>query len=388
MRLIYLISLFLPLFVISQCSVDYSLLENRYCSSNNECVNGYKCDLNSRMCIKSGETTDAKTIHDAKTSDIYKDTYLDYSDIYPADKIILDNYDNDIEDIVSYDTNDIEEITDNGIFDDIYDIKPADVTPDSSSCKAGTFSCKDNDLYQCNENGEWILSKNCEISCINDHCSECLTGEKQCKDESTLNICSKDGLFEPKQCSYKCYNGDCVICLPSDKYCNGKTAVTCNEIGTQWNEIQCEIGCSGGNCMICEPQNQFTCNGNDLQICSANGLEYVFYKNCCHDNNCDTDRCVITAPRVLDYNPKDWKVGSDIQFVIDGCFFVKDKSIVLIDYDGNWKEITSYSNISYASREETQIKINVKVRTGKEYNFKVRNPDGQESDIYPIKKHY
>jgi hypothetical protein len=218
---------------------------------------------------------------------------------------------------------------------------------------------------------------------------ECLPNEKKCADENHLNICSEEGLFSPEECSYKCYNDQCAICLPGDKYCKDKTAVYCNQIGTEWKSTDCEIGCSAGECMQCTPEVDKKCVDNDIYICSPTGMEFIPLKNCCHDNNCKDGECVNTSPRVIDYNPKDWKVGSTVYWDIVGCFFVPDASRVLIDYGGSWKEITDYNQFHYLSRTDSRIQIKVDhVLTGDEYNFKVVNPDGQESQKYPIKKHY
>jgi len=370
------LSLLISLIQIISCSVDYSILEDRYCNNSNECISGYRCDLATLKCVRE-DSTDIKSdtySRDIKVVDI---EHMDVRDAYHYDvEDISDEFGTEFNDVIGFD--DIESNAD----------VITDVQPDASKCETGTYSCRGKDLYKCDENSDWVFEKTCELDCINDHCTECLIGEKICQDETNIKECKENGLFSTEKCEYKCYNNQCVICTPQDKFCEDKTAVVCNPIGTKWERTDCSIGCSGGECMICEPSNSYKCIGNDLHICAANGLEYTFFMNCCHDNNCSEDKCVITSPRVIDYNPKDWKVGNTITFTIDGCFFVKDASRVFIDYGGDWKEITSYSNIKYTLRLETRIQVEVKVLTGDEYNFKVVNPDGQESAKYPIKKHY
>ncbi|MCX7959496.1 MAG: hypothetical protein N3B13_10665, partial [Deltaproteobacteria bacterium] len=227
-----------------------------------------------------------------------------------------------------------------------------------------------------------------EIGCKDDHCMECLPNEKACEDDENLKICNADGIFESQKCNYKCFNSQCVICLPTDKYCNDKNAIKCNPIGTRWEKTECEIGCSGGECMICDPLKTTKCIGNDVYTCNNTGMDFSKTQNCCHDNNCTDGKCVITAPKVNDYNPKDWKVGDTIYWDIYGCFFVPNASKVLIDFGGSWKEITEYDNYEYTIRGDDRIQIKVKVLTGTEFNFKVVNPDNQSTPQYPIKKHY
>ncbi len=373
------LALIIFLFFISGCAVDYSILEDRYCNSQNECIKGYKCDTTSGRCIKEGTAADAFTSDtlnkDIFSTDTSKDIYTDiHRDIY---------YYEDIEE--SQDIDIIEDTGNDIIFTDSY----KDVISDGLLCESGTFICKNNDLYKCDENNQWVLDKSCEYGCKTDHCMECLPNEKLCQDEYTLKICNEEGIYTSEKCDYRCYNNQCVICLPEDKYCDGKMAIKCNPIGTEWLKQDCTIGCSAGECMICEPGVTKICRDNDVYICKASGMDFEKVINCCHDNNCVDGVCVKTGPRVIDYDPKDWKVGDTIYFHIYGCFFVKDQSKVLIDYGHSWKEVTEYSNFSYITREEDHIQIKVStVRTDAEYNFKVQNPDGQESDRYLIKKHW
>jgi len=369
--------LFLVMYTIhfAACSVDYSILEDRYCNTSNECLKGYRCDLSTRKCIK-GEITDVGMDIDTQDIKILDIDHRDITDAYYDIKDISDEHDIELSDITGTDDSESNP--------DII----SDTSPDASQCITGTYSCQIKDLYKCNENNQWVFEKTCDIDCINDHCAECPVGEKICEDETNIKICSKEGLYQIEKCDYKCYNNQCVICTPQDRYCQDKTAVVCNPTGTQWDKTDCQIGCSEGDCMICQPSSSYQCKDNDLYICAPNGLEYTFLMNCCHENNCSENGCVKTGPRVLDYNPKDWKVFSTVIFTIDGCFFVKDASRVLIDYGGSWKEITAYNNFKYKLRLENRIQIEVDVQTASEYNFKVQNPDGQESGAYPIKKHY
>ncbi len=360
-----------PFLILSlfSCSVDYSVLEERFCNSQNQCIEGYKCDLATGKCIKSPDSSD-----------------ISFRDI-------ISDIDSGLTDLL---TEDVKDDTDDRSYSDTYqdiisDIKDTgypDISNDSGLCETGIFTCRDNDLYRCDENGLMVLEKSCEMGCKNDHCIECLPNEKVCTDEENLRICNQEGLFESQKCTYKCYNNQCVICLPTDKYCNGKKALKCNPIGTKWEEKDCEIGCSAGECMICEPEVTKKCVDNDIYTCTASGMDYSKTQNCCHENNCTDGNCVITAPRVTDYNPKDWKVGGTIYWDIYGCFFVSNASKVMIDFGGSWKEITEYDNYEYSMRTEERIQIKVKVLTGTEFNFKVVNPDGQSTQQYPIKKHY
>ncbi len=373
-------------FIFAACSVDYSILEDRYCNSKNECIEGYICDLNTGKCIKLEKGVDVH-LYDVVSLDIKPlDTkHYDIKDEINDEVVVEDIYDTN--DNIS-DFDEIKDIADKKDNEETGDYGAEDFVVDGGICESGTSTCKDNDLYKCNENNEFVFEKSCEIGCIKDHCMECLPNERHCADETHLNICNDDGIFSPQECGYKCYSDRCVICLPDDKYCRDKTAITCNPIGTEWLSTDCEIGCSAGECMICTPDVEKKCVDNDVYICSASGMEFQPIMNCCHDNNCSDGACVITAPRVIDYNPKDWKVPSTVDWNITGCFFVANESKVMINYDGSWKEITDYNNFKYQTRTETRIQIKVDVVTGKEYNFKVVNPDGQQSGEYPIKKHY
>lgn len=348
--------------LLCSCSVDYSILDERFCNSQNQCIEGYICDMSIGKCVKSDALSDISS-KDIRAIDIHHDTiYYDLDEIPNLDTI---------EDIVL----------------DIKDYGFLDIIPDSGFCEVGTFICKEKDLYKCDENSEFIFEKNCEIGCKDGHCMDCLPNEKICLDETNIRICDQEGIYQTEKCSYKCYNNQCVICLPTDKYCNGKKAIKCNPIGTQWEETDCEIGCTGGECMVCEPNTTKICIDNYIATCNSNGTDFEKTKNCCHDNNCLQGECAITAPRVIDYNPKDWKVGSTINWNIQGCFFVANASKVMIDFDRSWKEITEYNNFKYLIRQEDLIQIEVTVLTGTEFNFIVVNPDGQSTPSYKIKKH-
>lgn len=369
---------------ISGCSVDYSILEDRYCNAENRCLPGYKCDLTIRKCVKEDE------LKDINTYDISSDALL-------SDRILSEIKDNEhydtIKDIHYEELEDIDygdEYTDSFISTDggIKDYESIDSNIDSGICEAGLYYCIGNDLYICDQNNQLLLETGCQIGCIVDHCMECIPGEKQCEDDENIKICSEDGIFRSEKCGYKCFNNQCVICMPGDKYCENNKAIQCNPTGTKWIETECSIGCYSGDCMICTPDVDSECRGNDIYTCSSTGMEFIKSINCCHDNNCSEGKCIITAPRVIDYNPKDWKVGSTVDWVIEGCFFVANASKVMINYQNSWKEVTEYSNFKYVIRTETRIQIKVDVKTDTEYNFKVVNPDGQESGEYPIKKHW
>ncbi|MCX7943890.1 MAG: hypothetical protein N2746_05215 [Deltaproteobacteria bacterium] len=374
MKALYII-LLLTTTILVHCSVDYSILEDRFCNSQNQCIEGYRCDLKSGKCIKANDLSDIPSL-DIKIIDIQITDIIHY-DTEPEYDIKETTMDS-----ITYDSNENYDNFNTG------DTKYVDALSDVEICNAGNLICKDSNLYICDESNNLVLKEECKIGCKNDHCMECLPNEKICADDENIKICTQDGIYIKEKCSYKCFNNQCVVCLPSDKFCNDNRAIKCNPIGTEWEEIECTIGCSGGECMICEPEKEKKCINNDIYLCKPSGLEFVKMLNCCHDNNCVDGQCVITAPRVIDYDPKDWKVGSTVYWNIDGCFFVKDASKVFIDYGNEWKEITEYNNFTYIFRSETKIQIKVNVQTIIEYNFKVINPDGQSSQQYRIKKHY
>lgn len=229
-------------FYMISCLVDYSILEERYCSNSGECIAGYVCDPDTKKCVREIILKDYGVI-------------VDSYDIGPSEWDIGDiDIHRDTEEL--FDGFVVVESGDSGYFD---------------------FLLGEEDTYYE------------DVGCLN-NCD--VLNQTVCISPVEYKICvEKDGCLvweTGKSCGEKQYCDEqeniCKdhICKPFEKGCDKQVAYLCNKFGSGFDyAVDCNMVnkvCLEGECVDCRPDCSNKCKGeNDgcggecPDPCNANG---------------------------------------------------------------------------------------------------------------------
>ncbi len=213
------------------CSVDYSVLEDRYCTSSGECAAGYVCDPNTGKCVKEGELKDYGESKDILLPDILGDGATG----------------SDVRDVIQ----DYEELKDFGSTDSEYNDIPDDISGgdfgDTHFGDGGCISecteenrmvCVSPDEYRiCIKNGNclvWVAGRSCEADQF------CDMSDNKCKEQ---------------------------VCKPFEKGCDNQVAYKCNRYGSDFEyAVDCLSDkkiCQNGECISCQADCSDKCKDED-----------------------------------------------------------------------------------------------------------------------------
>jgi len=219
----------------------------------------------------------------------------------------------------------------------------------------------------------------------------CTPGEPRCDGNDRL-VCDTGGLnwIFDRTCEFACRNDDCTACLPDASECDAVEPDTrryCLPNGSGWRTEHCPGTCLDGRCTLCHPGGDAYCQPDETtrMVCRADGNGFEIEAVCCPPSTCNNGVCVSTAPYIHSIAPDHAAPGGDVYITTTGCNFVPGAKIqVKLGSDGAWADEGYFSNFWSTVQSDTQIDITIQdfrdPYVADSYFFKVRNPDGQESN--------
>ncbi|MCX7944505.1 MAG: SUMF1/EgtB/PvdO family nonheme iron enzyme [Deltaproteobacteria bacterium] len=295
----------LALCLFTYCSVDYSLLEEKYCSSTGECASGFVCDENTKKCVRNvvrdvGDRKDFESF-DIKLAEVDDLKFSDVEDVWDyVERDVWDYVDVDFEgvDAIDYDVD--GDIGSKDIIDVVLDIIFDDATCVDECVEEGKIECvSQTDFKICKRQGGCLIyetgykcesNQYCDIN--ESKCKEqvCKPGEVGCDNNKAYKCNPYGSDFDyVTDCTNQkkvCNKGECIECKADctgkcageDDGCFGKCPDPCNGKGS----------CSGGNCY---------CNvGYAPPNCNKCAEGYTGYPDCvrCGGNRepcCENNQC-------------------------------------------------------------------------------------------------
>jgi hypothetical protein len=190
-----------------------------------------------------------------------------------------------------------------------------DCIPFGLRCDTNTGYCA-----SCVSDSDCPETRNCQQgTCVRDICTG---GAAACKSGS-LATCNAAGSVlgalipcgAQQSCTEDSSGARCApwICLPSTTGCSltSERVVTCSDDGLSETLVkdctvakQLCIGTTGGMCSdaLCEPSALF-CQGNTLQLCSADGATSTLYQTCATNWLCNPATTMCAVPRCTPNQP-------------------------------------------------------------------------------------
>lgn len=129
-----------------------------------------------------------------------------------------------------------------------------------ATCAPGTKRCNENDLEQCNANGQWEGIQSCGAGCTDGVCNTlpCTYGDKRCSSAGNVEQCMDDGSWTGIQtCANGCRDGSCVP--PQSTTClDGTTYGSCSSGKPKY----CDNGSLVNNCATCGCYSGYSCQND------------------------------------------------------------------------------------------------------------------------------
>jgi formylglycine-generating enzyme len=167
------------------------------------------------------------------------------------------------------------------------------------SCVPNESTCDGDRVVSCNAEGTGYVGGAVKCSsqqtCVAGACAnhECMPNARFCVG-NTVRECADDGLssVEAEDCGSESYcdaaSATCKsgVCAPDKPACDGTRATTCNATGSGFlgggTVCSGKETCDAGTCKpwVCEAPGETFCAGQDLKLCSADGLSSTLVETC------------------------------------------------------------------------------------------------------------